>query len=99
MHNFWEQRGYRVSTATAGKEALIKFNLDVANIVVYHISRLEMDGFEFCHQLRSQPSRKLLPSIFFSAKTGLDDRIGGQTINADSYLGKPFEMKELKSQY
>ena len=98
MHNFWEQRGYRVSTVASGKEALIKFNLDVANIVGYDISRLEMDGFEFCHQLRSQPSGKLLPFIFFSAKT-LDDRILGQTINADSYLGKPFEMKELKSQY
>ncbi len=39
----------------------------------------KMDGFEFCRQLRSQTSGKLIPFIFFSAKDELEDRIQGCT--------------------
>lgn len=90
-----EQRGYQVITVGSGREALVQFNQDVPDIIVSDVSMPEMNGFEFCRQLRSQPSGKLIPFIFLSAKDELDDRIQGHTIGADSYLTKPFEMKEL----
>ncbi len=95
LQNSLEQKGYQVISVGSGKEALIKFNRDIPDIIVSDISMPEMDGFEFCRQLRSQPSGKLIPFIFLSAKNELDDRIQGHTIGADSYLSKPFEMKEL----
>jgi DNA-binding NarL/FixJ family response regulator len=95
LQNSLEQKGYQVISVGSGKEALIKFNQDIPDIIVSDISMPEMDGFEFCRQLRSQPSGKLIPFIFLSAKNELDDRIQGHTIGADSYLSKPFEMKEL----
>ena len=90
-----EQRGYQVVSVDSGKEALRKFSQDVPDIIVSDVSMPEMDGFEFCRQLRSQTSGKLIPFIFLSAKNDLEDRIQGHTIGADSYLTKPFEMKEL----
>lgn len=95
LQNSLEQRGYQVISVSSGTEALIKFNQDIPDIIVSDVSMPEMDGFEFCRQLRSQPSGKLIPFIFLSAKNELDDRIQGHTIGADSYLSKPFEMKEL----
>ena len=95
LHNSLEQRGYQVISVASGKEALIKFDRDVPDIVVSDVSMPDMNGFEFCRQLRSHPSGKLVPFIFLSAKKELDDRIQGRTIGADSYLCKPFEMKEL----
>ena len=95
LHNSLEQRGYQVISVASGKEALIKFDRDVPDIVVSDVSMPEMDGFEFCRQLRSHPSGKLVPFIFLSAKKELDDRIQGWKIGADRYLCKPFEMKEL----
>ncbi|MGL5795451.1 MAG: response regulator transcription factor [Waterburya sp.] len=95
LQNSLEQKGYQVISVGSGKEALIKFNQDIPDIIVSDISMPEMDGFEFCRQLRSQPSGKLIPFIFLSAKNELDDRIQGHSIGADSYLSKPFEMKEL----
>lgn len=95
LQNSLEQRGYQVISVGSGTEALVLFQQDVPDIVVSDVSMPEMDGFEFCRQLRSQPSGKLIPFIFLSAKGELDDRIQGHTIGADSYLTKPFEMKEL----
>ena len=95
LQNSLEQKGYQVVSVGSATEALIKFSQDIPDIIVSDVSMPEMDGFEFCRQLRSQPSGKLIPFIFLSAKNELDDRIQGRTIGADSYLTKPFEMKEL----
>lgn len=95
LQNSLEQKGYQVISVDSGQSALRQFNQDVPDIIVSDVSMPEMDGFEFCRQLRSQPSGKLIPFIFLSAKNELDDRIQGHTIGADSYLSKPFEMKEL----
>lgn len=95
LQNSLEQQGYQVITVNSGKDALAIFNQDVPDIIVSDVSMPEMDGFEFCRQLRSQPSGKLVPFIFLSAKSELDDRIQGHSIGADDYLTKPFEMKEL----
>lgn len=90
-----EQQGYQVKTVHSGKEALAIFDQDIPDIVVSDVSMPEMDGFEFCRQLRSQPSGQLVPFIFLSAKTDLEQRIEGHSSGADDYLTKPFEMKEL----
>ncbi len=95
LQNSLEQRGYQVISVGSGTDALASFSQDVPDLVVSDVSMPEMDGFEFCRQLRSQPSGKLIPFIFLSAKGELDDRVQGHTIGADNYLTKPFEMKEL----
>lgn len=95
LQNSLEQQGYQVVSVNSGKSALVQFSQDVPDIIISDVSMPEMDGFEFCRQLRSQPSGKLIPFIFLSAKNELNDRIQGHTIGADSYLSKPFEMKEL----
>jgi DNA-binding NarL/FixJ family response regulator len=95
LQNSLEQKGYQVTSVSSAQDGLARFNQDVPDIIVSDVSMPGMDGFEFCRQLRSQPSGKLIPFIFLSAKNELNDRVQGHTIGADSYLTKPFEMKEL----
>lgn len=95
LQNSLEQKGYQVISVGSGSEALTQFERDIPDLVVSDVSMPEMNGFEFCRQLRSQPSGKLIPFIFLSAMGEVNDRIQGHTIGADSYLTKPFEMKEL----
>lgn len=90
-----EQQGYQVQAVHSGKDALAAFEQNIPDIIVSDVSMPEMDGFEFCRLLRSQPSGQLIPFIFLSAKTDLDHRIQGHSSGADDYLTKPFEMKEL----
>ncbi len=56
----------------------------------------EMDGFEFCRQLRagSEPCRDM-PVLMLTARGDLTDRVVGLELGADDYLAKPFEPREL----
>ena len=63
-----EQQKYQVTVVNSGAQALKAFQHDVPDIIVSDVSMPAMDGFEFCRQLRSQPSGKLVPFIFLSAK-------------------------------
>lgn len=90
-----EQEGYQVTIVSSGANAIKSFDDDTPDIVISDVSMPEMDGFEFCRQLRSRPSGQLVPFIFLSARGDIEDRIQGHSIGADDYLTKPFEIKEL----
>ena len=95
LKNFLEQRGYQVQEADSGVRGLTCFSKYSPDLVVSDVAMPEMDGFEFCRQLRSQPSGQLVPFIFLTGKDDLEDRVHGHAIGADGYLTKPFEMREL----
>ncbi len=90
-----EQQRYQVTIVSSGTQALKSFAENTPDLIVSDVSMPEMDGFEFCRIVRSQPSGQLIPFIFLSARSDLEDRIQGHSIGADDYLTKPFEVKEL----
>ncbi len=90
-----EQQGYQVTIVPSGNQALKSFAENHPDLIVSDVSMPEMDGFEFCRILRSQPSGQLIPFIFLSARSDVEDRIQGHSMGADDYLTKPFEVKEL----
>ncbi|RZI96545.1 MAG: response regulator transcription factor [Rubrivivax sp.] len=56
----------------------------------------EMDGFEFCKQLRaSNEAWRDMPVLMLTARGDLTDRVVGLELGADDYLPKPFEPREL----
>jgi DNA-binding response OmpR family regulator len=52
-----------------------------------------MDGLTAVREIRS--TGNLTPVIMLTAKTEVDDRVGGLDAGADDYMTKPFAMKEL----
>jgi DNA-binding NarL/FixJ family response regulator len=95
LRNYLEQQGYQVQDASSGVEGLTAFEVYSPDLIVSDVAMPEIDGFEFCRRLRSQPSGQLVPFIFLSARDDLEDKIQGHSMGADDYLTKPFEMKEL----
>ncbi len=56
----------------------------------------EMDGFEFCRQLRAgNAAWRDIPVLMLTARGDLTDRVVGLELGADDYLPKPFEPREL----
>ena len=90
-----EKQGYQVTIVSSATQALKSFAENTPDLIVSDVSMPEMDGFEFCRILRSQPSGQLIPFIFLSARSELEDRIQGHSMGADDYLTKPFEVTEL----
>ena len=49
-------RGYVVSTAASGKEALDRVATDCPDLVLLDVVMPEMSGYEVCKQIRSDPA-------------------------------------------
>ncbi|HSM81283.1 MAG TPA: response regulator transcription factor [Nodosilinea sp.] len=90
-----QDQGFEVLNATSAEEALVLLRTHPADVVVSDVMMPGMNGFEFCHRLRSQPEGAMVPFIFLSSLGELTNRVQGHMIGADDYLVKPFSAQEL----
>lgn len=89
------RRGFRVTLAYSGVEALKTLRRYRPDIVILDILMPGMSGLEVCRHLRIDPNTSDLPIIFLTARGQEQDRIEGLRAGADDYLGKPFNLEEL----
>jgi DNA-binding NarL/FixJ family response regulator len=95
LKNYLQKQGFDVKSVSSGLEGLEAFNEYIPDLVVSDVAMPVMNGFDFCRELRSQPSGQLVPFIFLSGQDELEDRIQGHAIGGDDYITKPFDLKEL----
>ena len=95
ISDYLELSGYLVATAADGQEALAKVEQELPHLLIADISMPHVNGHELVQQIRRQPMFRLLPVIFLTERTDLQDRIRGYEVGCDVYLPKPFELKEL----
>jgi len=88
-----ERAGYRVSTATDGREALAAIASDPPDLVVLDVMMPELSGAEVASRLRSDAATSALPIIMLTAKSEEVDELVGLTVGADDYIPKPFSVK------
>lgn len=95
LERYLVKRGFAVQVAPSAMVGLSLFEEDPADVIVSDVLMPEMDGFEFCRRIRNMRSGQLVPLIFLSSRSELDDRVQGHSIGADDYIVKPFETREL----
>ena len=84
---------YEIITALNGKEALTKIGRHLPDLIISDIVMPEMDGFEFCRQIRSSELTRNIPFIFLTAKKEL--MVQGFKAGADDFIKKPFTFDEV----
>lgn len=89
---YLEKEGFRVESATNGREALEKAIALRPSLVVLDVMLPELDGFEVCRRLRQEGD---LPILMLTARSEDADKIVGLELGADDYLTKPFNPREL----
>ncbi|MCD9024637.1 response regulator transcription factor [Cohnella silvisoli] len=94
MAPYLRQEGYRVVTATTGKQALIVAQAENPLLVVLDWMLPEMSGLDVCRELRKTGSYGI---IMLTAKTEESDKIIGLELGADDYMTKPFSLRELSA--
>jgi len=87
-------KGFEVTAAASGREALIKKLLFAPDLVVLDLILPDIDGFEVCRRLRAA-GNKTLPILMLTARDDVTDKIAGLEIGADDYITKPFDFEEL----
>jgi twitching motility two-component system response regulator PilH len=90
-----KKKGLQVSEASNGSEALQKVQTDRPDLVLMDIVMPEMNGYELCRRIKSNPQTQKLPVVMCSAKSEEFDRYWGMKQGADAYISKPFHPAEL----
>ena len=86
---------YDVLTATSGKEALEKVQNESPDIILLDVMMPEMDGFEVCKIIKSDPDHAHIPVVMVTALTDAADRVRGLEAGADDFLSKPLNDTAL----
>ena len=89
--------GYEVVAAYNGADALALARERRPDVIVLDIIMPGLDGIELCHELRRDAGLGSIPILFLSTRQAVADRIKGLDEGADDYLGKPFDVEELKA--
>lgn len=87
--------GLTVAVASNGVEALKQVETYAPDIVVLDIVMPQMNGYELCRRLKSDPKTKDVPVVMCSSKGEEFDRYWGMRQGADAYIAKPFQPMEL----
>lgn len=66
-------RGYQLSEAADGAEALVKIRAEHPDLVVTDFIMPAMDGFQLVQQMRSEPAINATEVIFYTATYRLDE--------------------------
>ncbi len=88
------KEGYRVLTATNGREALRLLEKH-PDLVLLDVMMPEMDGWEVCKAIRREPETSTLPVIFLTARESEVDEVLGLELGADDYIAKPVRIRTL----
>ena len=90
-----EQKGFAVTTADSGAEALEVLGKEDFDLVLLDVMMPEIDGFTVCRRIKEDPRTKELPVIFLTAKGGGEALAEGFESGAIMYINKPFTANKL----
>jgi len=80
---------FDVITAYSGQEALGVCERAECDLVLLDVMMPEMDGFEVCRRIKSNPATHHIPVIMVTALDQPSDRVRGLEAGADDFLTKP----------
>lgn len=92
-----EQEGYKVITASNGKEAIDKAKKALPQLIIMDVMMPEMDGIEACEHIRRIPELNNVIITFLTARSEDYSQVAGFEAGADDYITKPIKPKLLVS--
>ncbi len=92
---FLENNGFETEGASSGPEGLQKAVVSRPDVVIVDIMMPEMDGYEVCRRLRSDPRTARALIVALTARGQPIDRQMALRSGADVHMAKPFKGKAL----
>lgn len=96
MTQVLESGTWGIATARSAAHALERVSKELFDLFLLDVQMPDMDGFELCRRLRSDPITRSVPVIFITAeRTTSANVIEGLDAGGFDYITKPFDQAEL----
>ena len=92
-----DQEGYKIYTASDGKEALKKAKKNIPNLIIMDVMMPNMDGIEACEQLRNDECFNDTIIMILTARGEDYSYVAAFEAGADDYVTKPIKPKIIVS--
>lgn len=88
---------YNLITAANGNEGFVYMKQEHIDLVVSDIMMPEIDGIEFCKQIKNNLETSHIPILLLTAKNQEEDRVLAYESGADGFITKPFSLNVLQA--
>ncbi|MES2900540.1 MAG: response regulator [Pseudomonadota bacterium] len=92
-----QSKSYRVRVAANGKLALALVREHRPSLILSDIVMPEMNGYELCSAIKSDPELRAIPVILVTSLTDAKDIIRGIECGSDNFVRKPYSEDYLLS--
>ena len=92
-----KKRGHKVRPVPSGKLALQAVRSQPPDLILLDINMPEMNGYEVCVELKTDPKLSDIPVIFISANTEVLDKVKAFSVGGVDYVTKPFYDDEVEA--
>jgi DNA-binding NtrC family response regulator len=94
LGNFYEQEGYKVSTAACGEEGIQKLSEERFALVVSDVKMPGIDGFQLARHVREKyPDTDV---ILITAFGNIKQAVEAMKLGASDYITKPFQPEAIR---
>ena len=97
LEDMLRQQDYQVRSFPRGRLALAAAAAHPPDLILLDINMPEMDGFQVCERLKSNPALSRIPVIFLSALNETEDKVKAFRSGGVDYVTKPFQFDEVQA--
>lgn len=97
LRDIIQEMGHQPVLTESGVQALKIVQRIKPELIILDIAMPEMDGYEVCKELKSNPETKDIPIIFISAFDDPQDIVKGFSLGGEDYITKPFMAEVVKA--
>ena len=97
IRDYLEARGYPISVAYNGDEAMALFETVKPSIVLLDVMMPGRDGWQVCRAMKASPEGRKIRVVMVTALQDWMDKRQAIETGADDYVEKPFELAKLAS--
>ena len=96
LRDIIQELGHQPILTESGAQAFKMVQRIRPQLIILDIAMPEMDGYEVCKILKSDPELKDIPIIFISAFDEPEDIVKGFSLGGEDYITKPFVAEVVK---
>src|ERR1700689_598104 len=97
LEDMLKVEGYKIRSFPRGRLALAAAAQNPPDLFLLDINMPEMNGYEVCARLKSDPGLSPTPVIFLSPLNATEDKVKAFQTGGADYITKPFHLEEVQA--